>query len=76
MLTGTACGGHVRYVVLLSGQRGLDYSACDRFCGRIKVGLCIRRYYTIILVGEPATKLMHPKYTNVKYAFSSIKIYE
>ena len=46
MLTGKACSGHVRYAVLLSGQRGLDYSACDRFCGRIKVGLCIRRYYT------------------------------
>ena len=28
------------------------------------------------LVGEPATKLMHPKYTNVKYVFLSIKIYE
>ena len=46
VLTGKTCSGHVRYVVLLSGQRGLDYSACDRFCGRIKVGLCIRRYYT------------------------------
>ena len=28
------------------------------------------------IVGEPETKLMHPKYTNVKYVFLYIKIYE
>ena len=28
------------------------------------------------IVGEPATKLMHPKYTNAKYVFLYIIIYE
>ena len=38
--------------------------------------LKLRSNMGYIVVGEPATKLMHPKYTNVKYVFLYIKIYE
>ena len=49
--------------------------------GTAELGCCAPAYHGHVVqyagfVGVPATKLMHPKYTNAKYVFLYIIIYE